>query len=76
MKKSLFLVLALALCGLAVAQGMKKDDHKKMAAMADHKIVQPSDIQWGDAPPVLPVGAKMAVLSGDPGKAGIFVVRL
>jgi hypothetical protein len=81
MKKSLLLVLTLALCGLAVAQGTKKDDHKaggdkKMSAMADHKIVQPGDIQWGDAPPVLPPGAKMAVLSGDPGKAGIFVVRL
>ena len=36
----------------------------------------PGDIKWGDAPPNLPKGAKMAVLSGDPGKAGTFVARL
>ena len=35
-----------------------------------------SDIKWGDAPPVLPKGAKMAVLMGDPGKDGVFVARL
>jgi quercetin dioxygenase-like cupin family protein len=33
-------------------------------------------LQWGDAPPVLPKGAKLAVLQGDPGKAGPFVMRL
>ena len=34
------------------------------------------EIKWGDAPPSLPKGAKLAVLSGDPGKAGPFVMRL
>ena len=34
------------------------------------------DIKWGDAPPNMPKGARMAVLSGDPGKAGAFVARL
>ena len=34
------------------------------------------DLKWGDAPPSLPKGAKIAVLSGDPGKAGPFVARL
>jgi hypothetical protein len=38
--------------------------------------MNPSEIKWGDAPPVLPKGAKMAVLSGDPGKPGPFVARL
>jgi len=33
-------------------------------------------LKWGDAPPVLPKGAKLAVLHGDPGKAGPFVIRL
>jgi hypothetical protein len=28
--------------------------------------VQANEIKWGPAPPVLPAGAKMAVLSGDP----------
>ena len=35
-----------------------------------------SEVKWGDAPPVLPKGAKMAVLEGDPGKSGPFVARL
>jgi uncharacterized RmlC-like cupin family protein len=34
------------------------------------------EVKWGDAPPVLPKGAKMAVLQGDPGKSGAFVARL
>ena len=34
------------------------------------------DIKWGPAPPNLPKGAKIAVLSGDPGKDGWFVARL
>ena len=38
--------------------------------------VNSADPKWGPAPPVLPAGAQMAVLSGDPGKVGTFVVRL
>lgn len=33
-------------------------------------------LTWGPAPPVLPAGAKMAVVSGDPGKPAPFVVQL
>ena len=38
--------------------------------------LQPEEIKWGDAPPVFPHGAKMAVLSGDPAATGFVVVRL
>ena len=35
-----------------------------------------SDLKWGPAPAVFPAGAQMAVLSGDPTKAGeMFVAR-
>jgi len=34
------------------------------------------DIKWGPAPPFFPKGAEFAVLSGDPGKDGLYVVRL
>jgi quercetin dioxygenase-like cupin family protein len=34
------------------------------------------DLKWGPAPPGLPAGAQAAVLSGDPGKAGMFTIRL
>ena len=33
-------------------------------------------LNWMDAPPGLPSGAQMAVVSGDPGKKGMFVVQL
>ena len=41
-----------------------------------HTFLTPTDIKWGDAPPSLPKGAKIAVLQGDPGKDGPFVLRL
>jgi quercetin dioxygenase-like cupin family protein len=34
------------------------------------------DLKWGPAPPGLPAGAQLAVLSGDPGKEGMFTIRL
>jgi hypothetical protein len=33
-------------------------------------------LKWGDAPDVLPKGAKLAVLQGDPMKPGPYVLRL
>jgi quercetin dioxygenase-like cupin family protein len=36
----------------------------------------PNDAKWGPAPPMLPKGVQIAVLSGDPGKSAPFVVRL
>jgi hypothetical protein len=38
--------------------------------------VNSADLKWGPAPPVFPAGAQMAVLSGDPGASGTFVIRL
>jgi hypothetical protein len=38
--------------------------------------VSPKDVKWGDAPPALPLGAKLAVLQGDPSKPGPFTIRL
>jgi hypothetical protein len=40
-----------------------------------HVMVTPDAVVWGDAPPTLPAGAKMAVLSGNPGAPGPFTVR-
>ena len=41
-----------------------------------HKIVTPQEVKWGPAPAELPAGAQAAVLLGDPGKEGLFVLRL
>jgi anti-sigma factor ChrR (cupin superfamily) len=38
--------------------------------------VNSTDLNWGPAPAIFPAGAQMAVLSGDPGKPGTFVIRL
>lgn len=38
--------------------------------------VNTGDLKWGPAPAIFPAGAQMSVLSGDPTKAGLFVLRL
>ena len=60
---SLGLVLLMCMAGDAVA--------------ADSPLVPSSkDVKWGPAPPILPKGAMMAVMAGDPGAAGLVAVRL
>ncbi|MEJ0020350.1 MAG: cupin domain-containing protein [Acetobacteraceae bacterium] len=39
-------------------------------------LAGPSAVKWGPAPPVLPAGAQLAVIAGDPSKPGPFVLRL
>jgi hypothetical protein len=46
------------------------------AAPAAHAQMNNADLKWGAAPAGFPAGAQIAVLSGDPGKAGMFTVRL
>ena len=45
------------------------------AATTAHAMVEAGSIKWGDGPPSLPPGAKMAVIAGDPSKAGPFTIR-
>ncbi|HEX2804422.1 MAG TPA: cupin domain-containing protein, partial [Sphingomicrobium sp.] len=45
-------------------------------ATAGNAQVMPGDLKWGPAPPGLPAGAQLAVLSGDPTKQGMFTIRL
>ena len=42
----------------------------------DHKMLSPQEIKWASGPPSLPPGAEVAVLYGDPGKDGLFAMRL
>lgn len=41
-----------------------------------HAQVNAANVKWGPAPPIFPKGAQMAVMAGDPGKAGLFIIRL
>ena len=59
-----------------IAAEKKQEEHTKTASTTEHKVIAPSDLKWGEMPPGLPAGAKMAVLSGDPTKAGPFTVRM
>jgi quercetin dioxygenase-like cupin family protein len=64
------LAAAAAICSLSFALD------EKPVAKSEHVMFAAADLKWGDGPPALPAGAKIAVLSGDPGKAGSFTVRL
>lgn len=46
------------------------------AQMQSHVLQTPAEAQWGPAPPMLPAGAQIAVLSGDPSKPAPYTVRL
>jgi quercetin dioxygenase-like cupin family protein len=69
---------ALALASLAIAAEQKTKEPKTSGAEpgAKHVLLTPADLQWGEAPPGLPAGAKLAVLEGDPTKKGPFTIRL
>ena len=46
------------------------------AAVPVQAQMNSADLKWGAAPPGLPAGAQLAVLSGDPTKEGMFTIRL
>jgi len=69
---------AIATAAAPNAQTPKKPAAAAAAKPATAKAVAlaPSDIKWGPGPASLPAGAQMAVLDGDPSKAGMpFVIR-
>src|SRR6186997_1322087 len=47
-----------------------------MRAQGQHVIQAEKKAQWGTAPPMLPPGAQIAVLAGDPGKPAPYTIRL
>jgi quercetin dioxygenase-like cupin family protein len=46
------------------------------AAADNHLVVSPDSLKWGPAPPAFPKGAQAAVVSGDPSKEGLYVIRV
>ena len=46
------------------------------ASAATAQAQKAAKLQWGPAPPGLPAGAQVAVVSGDPGKPGPFAIQL
>ena len=91
MKRLLCTVMLMSLlAGVALAQtkSTTKKSAKKSAAAAaapakaddsgsSHvKAYTPDDVKWSAAPNALPAGAQIAVLEGDPMKAGPYTMRL
>src|SRR5262245_13078792 len=77
---SIVALVLLAAASLSSAQGDKDKVKKAQAApgkaQQSHTMITPNDVKWGPVPPALPSGAQIAVLSGDPSKAGPFTIRL
>ena len=46
------------------------------AAQSTHTLVPADKVQWGPAPPVLPAGAQISVLEGNPSEKGAVTLRL
>lgn len=46
------------------------------AQSQSHVIQTPGEAHWGPAPPMLPAGAQIAVLAGDPTKTVPYTIRL
>src|SRR5258708_31836103 len=71
-------VLASALAFAQTAAAPKKAPGKasSKAPASAGVIVTPDKIQWGPAPPVMPPGAKAAVIAGNPRGAGPVIIRL
>jgi quercetin dioxygenase-like cupin family protein len=63
---------------LAVTQVSAHDESEAQAASTPaHVVLGAKELQWTDAPPALPRGAKLAVLQGDPSASGeVVTVRL
>jgi len=60
----------------ALAQQAATTPTATMTPASTHVALQGADIKWGPAPPAFERGAQFAVLSGDPGKPGPFVIRI
>jgi hypothetical protein len=65
--------LLLLPAGAALAQGTAPGAGAKASATT---VVPVAGLTWGPAPAALPAGARLAVLEGDPTKAGPYTIRL
>ena len=66
MRVSRYLFTLLFIVGVGTGIGLAQN----------HVMQSAAETKWGPAPPMLPPGAQIAVLAGDPGKAAPYTVRL
>ena len=83
MRTTFMLLSALGLL-LGCGDGRDRTADRDAGAMGDQPTTDTmaststdtAGLAWGPAPPALPSGAKVAVVSGDPAKAGPFTIRI
>jgi len=72
-----FIIIAAVLSAACSKSSSSNDVPSAPTGQASHSVAAQNSEQWGPAPAVFPPGAEMAVLQGDPSKAGEeFTVRL
>jgi mannose-6-phosphate isomerase-like protein (cupin superfamily) len=74
-------LIAFMMLGLLAAVAQKKGGPAGASGQASKpadqvKTYSGSDLNWGPAPAVLPAGAKLAVLEGNPMQSGPYTMRL
>jgi hypothetical protein len=72
-KLSIMLAFLLALISSVFSQATPANAQQETGG---NIIMNEDDLNWVNGPPSLPAGAKLAVLAGDPSKAGVFTLRL
>jgi quercetin dioxygenase-like cupin family protein len=75
MRTALFFSAALLL-PLTLGAQQRVASARARAPTAAPIVVMGDAVQWGPAPAMLPAGATLAVLEGDPTKPGVFTMRL
>jgi quercetin dioxygenase-like cupin family protein len=65
-----------AIASIAFGAEKKEQAGGTAAPATEHKALDPANLKWGEPPPGLPAGAQSTLLSGDPGKKGLYTVRM
>lgn len=84
--KNVFIVISLLTLGSAADISWSLPKHSKKTSntvdlvtildISKPAFFTPQNTKWGQAPAILPPGASLAVLEGDPKQAGPFTIRL
>ena len=75
-RTALMTILAVSLIDWSVTRAGQEKGIQSQASQPRHVIITPADINWVNAPPSVPPGAKITVLEGDPTKPGPFTMRI
>ena len=73
---TIVLLLSISLNIPLITSAEEEKGMEPKAAESGMILITESDITWGDVPPALPTGAKIAVLEGDPFKPEPYSLRL